>query len=381
MNPETPAMNPDIARARDLLQDSAMDPALRTSTARAAQQRLRFEALRRRVFSEQEEGSARWRLMWMLPFQLGIVALLILGGESHGRAAAQVIVVAVNALLFILRTRSPHPVLRKFGILVGVATYFVLLMTTGGLASPLLIMTTILLAAAAFTVHDPRWLKPVVFFILFGGMVTLSLVWRSALTGIPYPLADANGITALYVVVAFITTVFVMMGVYRMGCQDDARLRARGPRAGRAARGAVQRGRGPVAGPRGSGRAPRPRGEEPAGRHQGPVHAHGAQRDRREDGRATRHRRRRGRPAAVDRRRLPLVLARAGRPGDRPGEAARDRPRARRAAGDARRGGGREARGDGRPRRCSSTPTAPSSGRRCSTWCSTPSRPRRAAPP
>jgi signal transduction histidine kinase len=196
-----------------------MDPALRTSTARAAQQRLRFEALRRRVFAEQEEGSARWRLMWMLPFQLGIVALLILAGESHGRAAAQVIVVAVNALLFIVRTRSPHPVLRKFGILVGVGSYFVLLMTTGGLASPLLIMTAILLAAAAFTVHDPRWLKPAVFLVLFGGMVVLSLVWRSALTGIPYPLADANGITALYVVVAFITTVFVMMGVYRMGAK------------------------------------------------------------------------------------------------------------------------------------------------------------------
>jgi len=218
VNPETPAMKPDIARARDLLQDSAMDPALRTSTARAAQQRLRFEALRRRVFSEQEEGSARWRLTWMVPFQVSIVALLVLSGESRGRAVAQVIVVGINSLLFVLRTRSNHPVLRKFGFMVGIAGYFVLLMTTGGLASPLLIMSAMMLAAAAFTIHDPRWLKGMVFLLFFAGMLSLSFVWHSELTTVPYPLADANGITGTYVALALGSAVFVMMGVYRMGC-------------------------------------------------------------------------------------------------------------------------------------------------------------------
>lgn len=218
MDAETPAMTRLDARARDLLQDSQMDPALRTSTARATQQRARFEALRRRVFTEQEEGAARWRLTWMVPFQVSIVALLVLGGESRGRAVAQVIVVAINCVLFGLRTRSNHPLLRKFGFLVGVASYFVLLVTTGGLGSPLLIMSGMMLAAAAFTVHDPRWLKSAVFLAFFAGVLGLSFVWHSTLAVVPYPLADAGGITALYVAVALVTTVFVMMGVYRMGC-------------------------------------------------------------------------------------------------------------------------------------------------------------------
>ena len=76
-----------------------MDPAFRTSSPRVAQQRLRFEALRRRVFDDLEMGSARWRLTWMLPFQLSTVALLIIRGESHGRAIAQVLTVAVVAVL------------------------------------------------------------------------------------------------------------------------------------------------------------------------------------------------------------------------------------------------------------------------------------------
>jgi signal transduction histidine kinase len=195
-----------------------MDAALRTSGARAAQQKLRFEALRRRVFDELEEGSARWRLRWMLPYQVSIVTLLILRGESHARAVAQVLVVSVLALLFISRLRSKSFVLRKAGFLFGITGYFVLLVTTGGLASPLLIMGATLLSSAAFTVHDPRWLRRVVFYAFGGSIVTLSLVWHTGLAQLPFPLADAGGIRAEYVALALTSTLFVMAGVYRMGC-------------------------------------------------------------------------------------------------------------------------------------------------------------------
>jgi signal transduction histidine kinase len=201
-----------------LLQYVTMDPALRTSAIRASQQRVRFEALRRRVFDELEEGSARWRLTWMLPYQMSIVAMLILRGESHGRAAVQVVTVSLMAVMFVLRIRSRHPFLRKAGFLVGIGSFFMLLVTTGGLASPMLIMGAMMLSAAAFTVHDPRWLKSAVF-LAFGASVTvLSLVWHTGLAQLPFPLADAGGITAEYVCVALVSTLFVMMGVYRMGC-------------------------------------------------------------------------------------------------------------------------------------------------------------------
>jgi signal transduction histidine kinase len=195
-----------------------MDPALRTSGSRVAQQRLRFEALRRRVFDELEEGSARWRLTWMLPYQLSVVALLILRGESHARAAAQVLVVGVVATLFVMRIRTNHFLVRKVSFIFGIASYFVLLVTTGGLASPLLIMGAMLLSAAAFTVHDPRWLKGAVFRAFAACVVTLALVWHTGLAQLPFPLADANGIRPEYVALALTSTLFVMVGVYRMGC-------------------------------------------------------------------------------------------------------------------------------------------------------------------
>ena len=110
------------------------------------------------------------------------------------------------------------------------------------------------------------------------------------------------------------------------GLDDDQRLRARRPRARRAARRALQRERGPHARARGHRRAPRARGEEPARGHQGPLDAHGAQRDRPEDRRAARDRRGRGRSPPVDRRRLPLVLA---RPRRSEGRARRGRTRSR----------------------------------------------------
>jgi signal transduction histidine kinase len=201
-----------------LLQYETMDPALRTTGNRVAQQRLRFEALRRRVFDELEEGSARWRLTWMLPYQMGIVALLVLSGESHTRAAAQVATVGLMAVMFVLRARSRHPILRKAGLLIGIGSYFVMLVTTGGLASPMLILGAMMLSAAAFTVHDPRWLKRVVFLAFGASVLVLSLVWHTGLAQLPFPLADAGGITAVYVSIALVSTIFVMMGVYRMGC-------------------------------------------------------------------------------------------------------------------------------------------------------------------
>jgi signal transduction histidine kinase len=194
-----------------------MDPALRTSGFRVAQQRARFEALRRRVFDELEEGSARWRLTWMLPYQMSIVALLIVRGESLLRAALQVASVGFMAVLFVLRTRSSHPVLRKVGFLFGMTSFFVVLVTTGGMASPMLIMGAMMLSAAAFTTHDPRWLKGSVFLAFGLSVAVLSLVWHTTLAELPFPLVDDKGIRPEYVCVALVTTLFVMAGIYRMG--------------------------------------------------------------------------------------------------------------------------------------------------------------------
>src|SRR5208282_2455096 len=124
-----------------------MESAVRPGPTRASQQRARFEAVRRRVFDELETGSARWRLSWILPFQVFVVGLLVLRGESHDRAVLQVVMLGMCAVHFVMRTRPSGPTFKALSFLFGIASYFVLVGTTGGLASPLLVMGTMMLAA------------------------------------------------------------------------------------------------------------------------------------------------------------------------------------------------------------------------------------------
>ena len=135
------------------------------ASPRALQQRARFDALRSRVFEDMGRGAARWRLTWILPFNVFVVVLLVARGESHERALIQSAAVAVIGVLFIARIFSHHRVLKVGSFILGIASYFVLLGTTGGLASPLLMTGGMMMAAAAITIVEPRWLRGAVFLL------------------------------------------------------------------------------------------------------------------------------------------------------------------------------------------------------------------------
>ena len=327
-----------------------MDPALRTSTARAAQQRLRFEALRRRVFSEQEEGSARWRLTWMVPFQVGIVALLVLSGESRGRAVAQVIVVGINSLLFVLRTRSRPPGAAQVRLH---GRHRQLLRAPHDHGRPR--------EPAAHHerddarrrgLHHPRPALAQghgVPALLRGHArpVASSGTRSSPPSRTRSPTRTASRRT--YVALALGSAVFVMVGVYRMGCtmthgyervafelaerreelcsESEDRTRALEGLAARLA----HEVKNPLAAIKGLSTHMARSATDPEGR------------------RAPRHRRR-PRPTGSRRSSTASSRSRAASTtsSSRPIDAARGRARARRAARDARRGGGRDARGDGR---------------------------------
>jgi signal transduction histidine kinase len=184
---------------------------------RALQQRARFEALRSRIFEEFGRGSARWRLTWILPFNVFVVVLLVARGESHERALFQAAAVAVIGVLFVARIFSQHRVLKVGSLLVGVASYFVLVGTTGGLASPLLMTGGMMMAAAAITVVEPRWLRGTVFVLFLVGFVSLALLSRTSALAAALPLASGLA-TPEYVSLALLASVFGMMGVYRIGC-------------------------------------------------------------------------------------------------------------------------------------------------------------------
>ncbi len=189
------------------------------ATAHEEHQRARFEALRGRIFDELHRASARWRLTWILPLHVLVVAILIARGESAIRAGFQSAAVAVIAVLFVAKVRHDNPVLKVLSLPLGILSYFVLLATTGGLASPLLVMGALLISAAAITTQTPGWLRPTLSLMILGGFAALAALSRTSVGALVGALAPSGGYaSAEYVCITLFAAVFTTMGVYRMGC-------------------------------------------------------------------------------------------------------------------------------------------------------------------
>jgi signal transduction histidine kinase len=198
-----------------------MAPTSPPATARALQQHARYDALRGRIFDELSQASARWRLTWILPFNVLVMALLWSRGESASRMVVQAIAVAIMGALFAARVfyGQKLPILKLISLPLGLLNYFVLVATTGGLASPLLMTGTLLIAAASTTLREPRWLRPAVFAAFLAAFVVLALLSRTevgALVGALEP--GSRAASAEYICIALFAAVFTTVGVHRMGC-------------------------------------------------------------------------------------------------------------------------------------------------------------------
>jgi len=196
-----------------------MGSARPATTTRELQQRARFDALRRRVIDEMGLAAARWRLTWILPFNVLVLLLLVVRGESGARATVQAIAVATTGALFAARTFWNSRALKVTTFFVGIASYFVVLGATGGLASPLLVTGAVMIAASAITLTDPSWLRRAAFAGFLLGFVVLALLSRTSIGELPAPLASAGSVASPeFVCIALGAAVFAMIGVYRTGC-------------------------------------------------------------------------------------------------------------------------------------------------------------------
>jgi len=196
-----------------------MQSVQRPTAASDHRQRARFDVLRRRVFDEMEQSSARWRLVWIAPFHVLVVTLLVVRGESFGRAALQGVVVALISALFVARMFWSGPLLKIYGFLCGIVALFVLIGTTGGLASPLLIGSSMMLFSVSM-MFEPRWLRGAAIVALGIGFVVLALLSRSPVGQLAAPLVDQAGhVTAEYVTLALLAAAFATMGIYKHGCK------------------------------------------------------------------------------------------------------------------------------------------------------------------
>src|SRR5271165_1942706 len=184
-----------------------------------ASEKMRFDVLRRRVSEEMFRSSSRWKLTWVLPYNVFVVALLALRGEAHWRVIVQASMVVVLAPLFAWTHAVYSATLRVATFAVGVVTYLAMIFTTGGLFSPLLVMGALMITAAAIAFREPRWLRTAIFAAFLVGFLTLAMLSSSPIGRLETPLMPRQGWPSPeYVVIALLAAVFTMMGVYRVGC-------------------------------------------------------------------------------------------------------------------------------------------------------------------
>lgn len=181
--------------------------------------KARFDALRRKIFAEMARSAVKWRLTWILPFNLMVLALLVFRGQAPWRVAVQGTALLITAGLFVIQLVRPHTKLNGISLFIGALCFFAALSVTGGLASPLLVSAMPLVLGASLGPSESRWAKPAFFIFFVAGFLALALLSRTALGELTPPLAAEGGwSTAEFVSVAMMSIGFVAVGAYRMGC-------------------------------------------------------------------------------------------------------------------------------------------------------------------
>ena len=211
-------MEPHVA-CSGVVKPESLWQRLHPSPARTPQ-KARFEALRSRVFNEMAEGAGRHRLVWLLPFNLSVVALLAWRGNPGWRVAVQAIAIAVFALISLAQMNRPGRVVSALSPFVGLLCFMITLAVTGGLASPMLVSGMPILVGASVGLGSRPWMRPAFLALFVLAMMTLALVSSTRFGQLDGPLAPRNGWPSTeYLAVALGSTIYIGLAIYRIGCK------------------------------------------------------------------------------------------------------------------------------------------------------------------
>jgi signal transduction histidine kinase len=179
-------------------------------------QRARFEAVRRRVFSEMQDAASRKRTTMMVPFHVIVIAILAARGAPAARLGIQIgaFVLCLVAMSIAERTEGRRSVfaflLASVCVLVGVAN-------TGGLASPLLLSMVPFLVASSMNPNLDRKRYGLLAFFLFG-FVAMAICSNSAMGELCAPLAPRfHWASGEYIALSFISATMAALSVFKMG--------------------------------------------------------------------------------------------------------------------------------------------------------------------
>jgi signal transduction histidine kinase len=180
--------------------------------------RARFEAVRRAAFADMARTGGRMRLMWIVPFHILMLALLLARGLSGTRAAIYGGTIVVTMVLFGFQSLRPKGVSSFWSFVLGFIAYAVSLCATGGLASPLVAVGLPMLVAAAVLL-EPTRAKTWFFGFAVGVFALMAIASRTGIGNLVPPLATLpdGQASAEFIVVSSATLVFITLTLSKFG--------------------------------------------------------------------------------------------------------------------------------------------------------------------
>jgi signal transduction histidine kinase len=183
-------------------------------------QRARFAALRQQLFAEMGCAAARWRLAWVVPFNVLVLAVLAAGGMSGRRFAVQAVAFFGSAIVFKIkmhRMLTRRDSITPSSLFAATLFYFLSIANTGGLASPLLVTGVPMLVSTSLQPLTPR-LRAGFYAFFAAGLFAIAALAHTWIGELPAPLAPQGGsATAEYVAITVGSFAMMMVVVFNMG--------------------------------------------------------------------------------------------------------------------------------------------------------------------
>ncbi|MDF2692978.1 MAG: signal transduction histidine kinase, nitrogen specific, NtrB, partial [Labilithrix sp.] len=177
--------------------------------------RARFEAVRRRVFSEMAGMTSRWRFAMFVPFHVLVIGILASRDFPRERLAVQIASSLTVLCAFGWMDKVKPTNKSRACLFLGGVAILVAIANTGGLASPLILSLVPFFMGVAMNpeLENRRRHFLLKFVVIFGIMA-----WFSRKCTLPAPLGTSLPFaTSEYVTIALTSALMSIVAVYQIG--------------------------------------------------------------------------------------------------------------------------------------------------------------------
>jgi signal transduction histidine kinase len=178
------------------------------------ERKRRYQALTLQTFLDSVHQASKWRAAWVLPFNLGVIALLHFRGAPPTRCLIQLGIMIFSATMLFVRARQP--LAARIFTAVSFVSYFATLANTGGLASPLLVTCIPMVLGIVMNPAFEGW-RRFYFRLILVGFIAVAALSHTKVGELFVPLSPIGPWQSTeYVVLSFASVLFTIAAVKKM---------------------------------------------------------------------------------------------------------------------------------------------------------------------